>query len=285
MDASSPSVVTGEFFCGLIMPIAETDGCPASHWRDVKTIIKSAVESIPDTKFKVRTVSEGDETGIIHRRIVLNVYEDPIAICDLSARNPNVLFELGMRLAFDKPVVLIKDDETGPIFDVGLIEYLSYPRALRHGPIEQFKRDLAAKVRDTYRAAKENPAAVSFIKHFGPIKTIKLETVSEPADKAMLSMLTAIQHQINRMQSPMAAGNDHERDELVNLSASPSRVQARHAKLVIDEIPSWKAAGHSVRGILDLAEHKFPDLLEFFGQGAFRQIVRNAISTEQIEHR
>ena len=42
-----------------------------------------------------------------------------LVIADLTEHNPNVMFELGMRMAGDKPVVLIKALGTGPLFDVG----------------------------------------------------------------------------------------------------------------------------------------------------------------------
>jgi hypothetical protein len=34
------------------------------------------------------------------------------------------MFELGMRLAFDKPTVIIKDDKTDYMFDTGIIEHV-----------------------------------------------------------------------------------------------------------------------------------------------------------------
>ena len=41
-----------------------------------------------------------------------------LVIADLTDHNPNVLFELGIRLAKELPVALIKAEGTGPIFDV-----------------------------------------------------------------------------------------------------------------------------------------------------------------------
>src|SRR5262249_2934916 len=41
-----------------------------------------------------------------------------LVVADLTEHNPNVLFELGMRMAEDKPVALIRAKGTGPIFDV-----------------------------------------------------------------------------------------------------------------------------------------------------------------------
>jgi len=41
-----------------------------------------------------------------------------LVIADITDHNPNVLFELGIRIAKDLPVALIKAEGTGPIFDV-----------------------------------------------------------------------------------------------------------------------------------------------------------------------
>lgn len=49
-----------------------------------------------------------------------------MAICDLSNRNPNVLYELGLRQAYDKPVVLVQDEKTEKIFDVAGINTIQY---------------------------------------------------------------------------------------------------------------------------------------------------------------
>ena len=55
--------------------------------------------------FDPRMVSDSDEVSVIQKRIVQNIYNNPIVVCDVSGKNANVMFELGMRLAFDKPVV------------------------------------------------------------------------------------------------------------------------------------------------------------------------------------
>ena len=41
-----------------------------------------------------------------------------LVIVDLTEHNPNVLFELGIRIAFNKPVCLIRAKGTAAIFDI-----------------------------------------------------------------------------------------------------------------------------------------------------------------------
>ena len=110
--------------CGLVMPISAIDGATADHWAEVKAIITEAVEAIDEVKFTVRLVSDADEIGVIQKRIVQNIYTSDIIACDVSGKNPNVMFELGMRLAFDKATVIVKDDKTDYSFDTGIIEHV-----------------------------------------------------------------------------------------------------------------------------------------------------------------
>ncbi len=55
---------------------------------------------------------------MIQSTIVNDLLDADLVVCDLTEHNPNVLFELGLRIREEKPVVLVKARGTGPIFDV-----------------------------------------------------------------------------------------------------------------------------------------------------------------------
>lgn len=159
--------------CGLVMPISSIDGCNEQHWSDVKEILTETVES---AGFKSNLVSYADDVGIIQKRIIQNLYENPIVVCDVSGKNPNVMFELGLRLAFDKPTIIIKDDKTSYSFDTSPIEHLEYPRDLRFTKIVEFKKSLKEKVQATLRKSQDDPNYTTFLKHFGTFTVAKLDT-------------------------------------------------------------------------------------------------------------
>lgn len=159
--------------CGIVMPISEIDGCSEGHWKEVLAILRESVETVG---FSVELVSDADDVGVIHKRIIQNLYENPIVICDVSGRNANVMFELGMRLAFDKPTIIVKDDKTPYSFDTSAIEHLEYPRDLRFSKIVEFKKRLAEKVKNTHESSTKDPEFSTFLKHFGKFKVAKIET-------------------------------------------------------------------------------------------------------------
>lgn len=183
--------------CGLVMPISKIDGCSARHWREVRTII---VEALTPSNLNVKLVSDKDSTSIIHSNIVVNLYENPIVICDVSCKNPNVMFELGLRLAFDMPTVVIKDDKTDYVFDTSPILHLVYPRDLNYLAITEFQKDLAKLVNATLEN-KDKPGYVTFLRTFKLKKMAKIETdVMEPIPY-LQSELEEIKNMIRQQDS------------------------------------------------------------------------------------
>ena len=67
--------------------------------------------------FRVVTARKSG-SDVIHATIVNGLLDADLVVADLTEHNPNVLFELGMRMANDKPVALIRASGTAPIFDV-----------------------------------------------------------------------------------------------------------------------------------------------------------------------
>lgn len=174
------------------MPISSIDGYPVSHWEAVLAIIK---EALSDTEFYVELVSDADEIGVIQKRIVQNIYDNEIVVCDVSAKNPNVMFELGMRLAFDKPAIIIKDNKTNYSFDTGQIEHLEYPQELNYHAIQAFKLKLRDKVVATFEASKR-PNYTTFLKHFGHFVVADIEEKKVSKDSYILEAVSELRKEV-----------------------------------------------------------------------------------------
>lgn len=193
--------------CGIVMPISAIDGCTADHWSEVKAIITDAVERIEAPKFTARLVSDADDVGVIQRRIVQGVYGADVIVCDVSGKNPNVMFELGMRLAFDKPTVIIKDDKTDYMFDTGVIEHITYPRDLRFQRIVEFKQLLAQKVLATYSASLRDPDNSTFLKNFGTFKVAHLTEKEASAEQVILDAIGELQREVGALRRNSIPGS------------------------------------------------------------------------------
>lgn len=192
LDCANKSEVT----CGIVMPISAIDGCSESHWGDVKSILK---EAIAMAGYEAELVSDAEDIGIIQTRIVQNLYDKDIIVCDVSCKNANVMFELGMRLAFDKPTIIVIDDKTGFPFDTSPIEHLVYPRDLRYSKILDFKNRLKDKICGTIKKAQEDPSYSPFLKNFGEFKIAKIEHKEGSASDVIMQQLSEIKQEMGRI--------------------------------------------------------------------------------------
>lgn len=156
--------------CFVIMPIADCDGYEKGHFAHVyDDIIKPAIDK---TEFTAIRADEVKETNFIHLDILKKLIDAPIAVCDLSTRNPNVLFELGIRQAFDKPVVLIQEEGTPKIFDIAPLRYLEYSKEMKYHEVLESQKSLQEAIEAT-KAAEGDSGNINSI--------VKLMALSSPA--------------------------------------------------------------------------------------------------------
>ncbi|MFS8980789.1 hypothetical protein PO002_41365 [Cupriavidus necator] len=121
-SGQSDSIILGEssdsgtLVAFVAMPFSEkTSMYPKGYFDEVlkHLITPAAVKA----NFNARTAKKAG-SEVIQSTIVNDLDSADLVIVDLTEHNPNVLFELGMRIAFDKPVCLIRAKGTAPIFDI-----------------------------------------------------------------------------------------------------------------------------------------------------------------------
>lgn len=113
--------------CFVIMPFSDSGEYVSGHFSRVYNyIFKPAIEK---AGYIPHRIDAEKSSNLIQERIIRALIEAPMVLCDLSSRNPNVLFELGIRQAFDKPVVLVKDESTERIFDISGLSTIEYRKS------------------------------------------------------------------------------------------------------------------------------------------------------------
>ncbi|MBC7751450.1 MAG: hypothetical protein H7Z73_06985 [Candidatus Saccharibacteria bacterium] len=196
-------------FCGIIMPIAAMDGYLKSYWTQVINILE---RSIAQAGFTPRLVSEAKKNAqVILNSIVQNIYDDEIVVCDVSGRNPNVMFELGMRLAFNKPVVIVKDYETNFSFDISSIKHVLYPKNMNFHEIEKFIKDLSEMVKAT-RAESQKEGHKTFLDSFSQIKAASIKSTEVPQDELLSKVFMDMQEikgKLNRNNQEINIRNEN----------------------------------------------------------------------------
>lgn len=158
-DKSPSTIVVGETKKGtkgklkafVIMPFVERgEKRPTGFFREVldSLLIPAGIEA----EFTIETANK-QGSDVIQSTIINDLLEADLVIADLTDHNPNVLFELGMRMAMDKPVALIKSKDTGRIFDVdNMLRVYEYNQNLWKSTIE---KDVPA-LTEHFKAAWDN---------------------------------------------------------------------------------------------------------------------------------
>jgi hypothetical protein len=120
----------------VIMPFSEKGPQPRPK-AFFEEVLKSLIAPAGNAaQFAIETARR-EGSDVIHHTIIKQLIEAELVIADLTDHNPNVLFELGLRIALNKPVCLIKADGIGPIFDVdNLMRVLPYNPNLWRSTIE-----------------------------------------------------------------------------------------------------------------------------------------------------
>lgn len=248
--------------CGIIMPISPIDGCDENHWANVLGILSDAIR---DADYEPNLVSAADDIGVIQKRIVQNIYENPIVVCDVSGKNPNVMLELGMRLAFDKPVIIVKDDKTSYSFDTSPIEHLSYPRDLRYHTIVDFKENLSRKIVATV-GASQNGDHTTFLGHFGEFKVAKIDTKEVTPDDLILSQLQEIRDEMRSLSKKQSTEIINS-DLYANNAVSEQARAANYASSVI--------SGKLAPGQTEISQSDIENLV-----GEVRAMLRRRLPTQ-----
>ncbi|MDN5107562.1 hypothetical protein PJV93_03090 [Aliarcobacter butzleri] len=161
--------------CFVIMPISNQLGYEDNHFTLVyEDIIKP---SIVNNNMNPVRADETKNTNLIHLDILKKVIQTPIAICDMSSKNPNVFYELGMRQAFDMPTVLLIDEETKPPFDISGLRYVTYNKDMSYRNVTKAIENLTSALKETFEK-KDDKTEINSLIRLMELTTAKIETTN-----------------------------------------------------------------------------------------------------------
>lgn len=196
--------------CFVIMPISNQDGYESGHFNFVyEDIFKPAILK---AGFKPYRADDSKSSSVIHVEIIKRLIEAPMAICDLSAKNPNVLYELGIRQAFDKPVVLVGDDDPSKIFDIGNINTHIYGKNLNYRNVLSDQKKITDMIKETYTSHEngtEMNSLISILKMNSALNNYEKKTDLKDVDllKMMYKEITTLKDDIKKVTIPEHASD------------------------------------------------------------------------------
>lgn len=137
----------------------------------------------------IRPSMRGDD--LIPAEIIRNLEEAELVLCDASALNANVFFELGIRTALDRPVAMVKDDRTLSYpFDTSMINHHTYNSGLAPWTLAADIERLAQHLTDAgARAAGRN----SLWRYFGLTQRAAPAVIQNPVEEKVDLLISEVE--------------------------------------------------------------------------------------------
>lgn len=183
--------------CFVIMPISDVHGYEPGHFARVyEHLLKPAIIT---AGYNPVRADDAVKTDYIVVGIIQKIVESEMVICDFSARNPNVMYELGIRHAFNKPVTLIKDRKTEKVFDIQGLRYTEYDDSLRIDSVNKDISRISAAISETATASEKDMNSVVQLAGIRAAEVPAGQTVSADT-QLLLSAIGALERRIETVE-------------------------------------------------------------------------------------
>ena len=189
--------------CFVIMPIstpiesASHYGNDEEHFRHVLDhLFRPAVEKAGFNMIPPNFAG----SSLIPADIVAQLEQSDLVLCDISSLNPNVFLELGIRIALNKPVAMVKDGLTDRIpFDTITIGHYTYDESLSAWTLEDQITGLAEHIGQVESSGTEN----AMWKYFG----MRLQGGAPEGEEGISGQLDFIMQRLDRLGSRFESGS------------------------------------------------------------------------------
>jgi hypothetical protein len=154
----------------VILPFVERDPKhPPGFFAEVLRSLITPAAASKECGFTVKTANR-QGSDMIQSTIVNDLVEADLVIADLTEHNPNVMFELGVRIDQEKPVVLMKAEGTGPLFDIdNMLRVFEYSPNLWQTTIEKDLPNLRDFIKGTWENRDPNKTYVKILRAKGKV--------------------------------------------------------------------------------------------------------------------
>lgn len=199
------------------MPISDVFSYDAGHFgRVYEHLLKPA---IMQAGYNAIRADDTNKTDYIVVGIIQRIVESEMILCDFSARNPNVMYELGIRHAFNKPVVLVRDKITDKVFDIQGLRHTEYDGSLRVDSVQKDIDKISKALNETASASSNDINSVIQLAGIKAAEVPDSRTISSDT-QVLLSAIAALERGLDQSESHANKGTKffHMEDDKVVFS-------------------------------------------------------------------
>lgn len=183
--------------CFVIMPISDHPDYDDGHFKRVYDHIISP--ACKKAGYKPVIATDSKASNLIMFNILKNIVECDMAICDLSTKNANVFYELGLRQAFNKKTILITDGKEREPFDITGFRYVKYSPSLRIDTVQRNVNDIADMLKETELADENDINSITSLLRIHPANLDKSKEIELSNENTIIfKMLNDINDKLNK---------------------------------------------------------------------------------------
>jgi hypothetical protein len=139
----------------VIMPFSATPSCSEAEWTDIfENIFQPALHEVGYTCERAQP-----GLGSLPKSIVDRLRNAHVVLADLTDRNANVFYELGVRHALSKRTIIVTQDESHVPSDLRGYWFTVYGQ--KPGQVKKFKQQIQALIQQIEAAPDANDSPVS----------------------------------------------------------------------------------------------------------------------------
>lgn len=182
--------------CFIIMPIADHPDYEPGHFKRVyEYLIKPACIAAGYEPYRA---DDSKASHMIMFNILKKIMDCDMAICDLSSKNANVFYELGLRQAFNKKTILITDGREKTPFDIAGFRYVPYSPTLRVDSVKNEITLISEMLHQTENAPDDDVNSIVKLLQIQPAKVDSIDLNKE--DSLIYGMLLNLQKQLTDLK-------------------------------------------------------------------------------------
>lgn len=214
------------------MPFTDPEGYEKGHFKKIYDQI--FVPAIELAEYTPCRVDESGSSSSIQIKLLKELLDAPLVLCDLSSRNPNVLYELGLRQAFDKPVVLVQEIGTPRIFDINDITTTNYRPGRLFDEVMDDRESIKKAIIDTAADQSKTNSVMNLLK----MTSAKFDEKEVPTEQRISFYLEKIMDRLSALENTT---ND-------KIAIEAETVQLKELRKCIQD--TYNAAANSSEGTL-----------------------------------
>lgn len=191
--------------CFVIMPIADHPDYENGHFdRVYEYLIKPACEK---AGYEPRRADDNKASNMIMFDILKKIMECDMAICDLSSKNANVFYELGLRQAFNKKTILITDGRENAPFDIAAFRYVRYSPSLRVDSVITDTKAISEMLEETENAPEDDVNSIVKLLQIQPAHVEKVQLNEQ--ESVFFEMFKSLDKKISILSNKVTNSDGH----------------------------------------------------------------------------